>query len=226
MLRNGAPSGCWVTWHPDGSRRIACAIDGGQPGGAFVAGRAGGEMLARGTVRSGELIEATEFTGDESAELPRAPLPRVPPSGGDWSAPDVVDDESAQRVVATWLGELASPMDPDATKPETPTEVVAEPTPAQVEEVEELANLEATFQPSFTAREIEELDGYVKLYSEGPDKEAHIPAQVRAARAHRWQDRGTATHRPRRSAAGRHQVHIHRRRGRRHRAVPRARSGC
>ncbi len=155
VVRDNARVGCWSTWNEDGSARLSYQLEGT---GQTYAYRADSEVLVEGNVRGGDLVMPN---GDSRM------LPRVSAIPGEWSDPSLAETESDEyRVVATWIAEAKSPLEPQAAPPPNAAPAV-EPSPDQLAEAAPKPALQPEFQGEFTHREREIYDEVLTQYKFG-----------------------------------------------------------
>jgi antitoxin component YwqK of YwqJK toxin-antitoxin module/peroxiredoxin len=167
FLRDGAPSGRWISDHPGGKLRMECTFVNGAPNGRASAWREDGTIFASGSLKDGCVVGEWVFTrgpAQETLELEDA-RPRATFSG-DWS-PATLADRPGCIAVETWIAELCSPRQPAPIRTSP-----APATPAPATAPDEVASIAARAQP-WTEYETQELPELVKLY--GPGKSSAAP---------------------------------------------------
>lgn len=165
VLRGGAPRGLWVTFHANGRRRIEGRFEEGHATGTFRAFDDAGEPFAEGMVKDdrphgvwrridGERLGSFDANGATPLETAEG-----------WSAADVVRSEEPARVVATWLAEIAGPLDENLAL----SEDAPRPEPNDEDMIETLTlRPEAPILPQhWTVRELLNKDAFVKLFTKG-----------------------------------------------------------
>ncbi len=166
---NGLQSGRWVTWHPNGRRRITGDFVDGQPEGLWVAWTSNGEPVARGRMLQGQPEgEWLLWRQGKLEHVPGAGLNLAGSFSGDWSSAGAVGD-SEERTLETWIAEAASqPFEildpaPDPNIPPPPADYVAR--------TESTPSIPLRSQP-WTVRESDALTYLVDRYSNGEDAAA------------------------------------------------------
>ncbi|MCB9887645.1 MAG: redoxin family protein [Planctomycetes bacterium] len=161
FVRQGAPTGLWVTRHESGALRAAVVFAAGDPTGELVACAAAGEVLARGPLTAGRPAGTWSVRAPDGIQpltvmpAPRSPWDRI------WSDARIVEQEPPMTVAERWLDELRAPREvqpqPVAAPSAPPPPITAPP-----------ARLEAPTDPGhWTVRERAELALFRRYYRDG-----------------------------------------------------------
>jgi peroxiredoxin len=166
LQRDGAPVGGWASFNRAAADAIAgaglplrmsCVFAAGAIRSFFAAVPGDSEQpLAEGTLAGSDLVAWRARQDGAPKPQDRAPLPKIPPSGGEWSSADLAGSAAADAVVATWIAELRAPatalpaaVDTPATQPQT---------------VADNPRIPAAHQPDWTVLEDKELQEHVQQY--------------------------------------------------------------
>jgi antitoxin component YwqK of YwqJK toxin-antitoxin module/peroxiredoxin len=164
FLSGGRAEGRWVTWHPNGRRRLTGDFAQGKPHGLWLAWNENGERVAAGHAENGQL--SGQWTLWRNKVLERVAATKIPPSGDAqaWSRRGSPAAGEIELALAGWLAEAAA-------APGAPVDQAPDPdTPAPPEDA--LARTATTpsipLRPQpWTVAESENLEFLVQRYTDG-----------------------------------------------------------
>jgi antitoxin component YwqK of YwqJK toxin-antitoxin module/peroxiredoxin len=165
FLIHGVPQGRWVTWHPNGRRRLTLDLEAGLPQGFLAAWAPSGEPLARGRMERGRPVGNWLLWRDGQRDRASGADLRLQTTfSGEWSEADSVGVESLELALGAWIGEAAAPA--EGILDLTPDPNVPAPSPQEVARTDSIPTVPLRPQP-WTLRETDALDYLVARYSNG-----------------------------------------------------------
>ncbi len=165
LLVKGLQNGRWVTYHPNGRRRVSCDFVDGVPHGLVVGWTNAGELVAQGRVDGGYPVGLWQtWSGGVRQEHSGDMLDLTATFGGTWSSEGSAGARAPVQTVAVWVAEASSP--PAGILDLAPDPNVAPPSAEDVARTETIPTIPLRPQP-WTVRESEAIDYLVARYSNG-----------------------------------------------------------
>lgn len=183
FLVKGKPNGRWVTYHPNGRRRMTCDFADGVLHGLCVAWASSGELVALGRVDGGHALGTWKvWSAGQASDVPGAEIDLAAAFDGSWSTAGSAAGRSPEHTVAAWAAEASAPVVDILDLAPDPN--IPAPSADDVARTESIPNVPLRPQP-WTVRETEALDYLVARYSTGA-------ASVQAPRGSGYGRRRTA----------------------------------
>jgi peroxiredoxin len=165
LPKKGAANGRWVTYHPNGRRRVSCDLVDGVLHGKVIAWTNAGELVAQGRMDGGHPVGTWSlWSAGVREEVPASGVDLAATFEGTWSSEGSAGARAPARAVAVWLAEAASP--PTGIVDMTPDPDVAAPSAADVARTDSVPSVPLRSQP-WTVRESDAIDYLVARYSNG-----------------------------------------------------------
>lgn len=185
VVSNGVPSGRWTSRHDNGQLRFCCTIADGKGNGVFEARDPAGNVIAQGVLAAGQFVSGTVVDASgASRSLVAGPLPAAG-SSKPWSAAAELAALQPEALVGVYVAELGTAIDAAAVLAQAPVAAAAAPAvQAVVENIEAApARVAAAEQPDFTVKQRNEMQGYVKEYTDGATNKGSLFDSYRPAGA-------------------------------------------
>jgi antitoxin component YwqK of YwqJK toxin-antitoxin module/peroxiredoxin len=174
FLVGGRPEGRWVTWHPNGRRRLTGDFAQGRLSGLCLLWNDNGDRVAVGRTEAGQPVGPWTVWRDGAAQ--RVDAQRITAAQGSpesWSKRGSPTGTEVEQAVSAWLAEASAPIRDEDIVDQSPDPDTPSPPDASVARTESTPSIPLRAQP-WTETERENHEYLVQRYAKG-EKAAQPP---------------------------------------------------